>query len=90
MVIEVVTADAVAWRRRLENRCTAQVGAGGPQHKPATWEQLQILIAGYRGCHSWPADVQPEHFLLLDTSVDSVAILHARTLDYLAVEGLIA
>ena len=88
-MVEVVTTDVAEWQRRLEVRGSAQTASGGPQHKPATWEQLQLLIAGYQGCHLWSAAARPAHYLLLDTSLESVHMLQARTLDFLSAEGLL-
>jgi hypothetical protein len=88
-VVEVVTTDVAVWQRRLEDRGSGQVKSGGPQHKPATWEQLQQLIAGYKGCHLWPAATPPEHYLVLDTSLEPAHMLQARTLDYLSAESLL-
>ena len=85
-VVETELQPAV-WRRRLELRSATQEASCG--HKPASWEQLETLVKGYNGCHEWPKDAQPQHYLVLDTTSESSTVLQSRTFQFLAEKGLI-
>jgi len=53
-VVECKPADAAAWRQRLEAR-GARLAAAGLGHKPATWADLQALIARSAPPQSMPS-----------------------------------
>jgi len=85
-VVETVVHPAV-WRRRLELRSATQEASC--RHKPASWDQLVTLVEGYSGCHEWPKDTQPRHYLVLDTTSESSTALQSQTVQFLAEQGLI-
>ena len=85
-VVETVVQPEV-WRQRLELRTATQEACC--RHKPASWEQLRSLVDGYSGCHKWPNDARPHHYLVLDTSAASSTVLQSRTVQFLAGQGLL-
>lgn len=64
VVIECRPSDEDEWRRRLEQRATAH--AGPNWHKPKTWQDLQGLMEGYRGCTHYDTGDVPK--LVIDTT----------------------
>lgn len=65
-VVECVPRNEHVWRARLESRAKKD-GAAQSQHKPATWDQLQHLLAGCialasaQPCQETAPDVPPNH-----------------------------
>eukprot|EP00884_Botryococcus_braunii_P011850 jgi/Botrbrau1/20666/Bobra.0545s0001.1 len=84
LVVECETLDQEVWKMRLEARGERDA-ATSCSHKPCSWEELQLLLKGYKGCDAWTGlpDQAPEHHLRLDTSSTPPADLTALVVDRL-------
>jgi len=92
VLIEVACSDASLWRSRLEARAAAAPPADG--HKPATWGELQALVASYGGSDSWPAAARADPpwalRLVLDTATAPPGDLASAAVARLRAVGLLA
>lgn len=63
VIVECKPSDEAEWRRRLEKR-----GANDESswHKPRTWEELERLVEGYKGCTDYDTGEVPK--LVVDTT----------------------
>ncbi|WOL08959.1 hypothetical protein Cni_G17712 [Canna indica] len=83
VIVECRPTDASEWRRRLEERGAAAGSEGEGWHKPGTWEQLQGLLEGYRGCTDYDVGEVPR--LVLDTTSAAAGVddMVARVLEFI-------
>ncbi|KAL5697427.1 hypothetical protein ACHQM5_030743 [Ranunculus cassubicifolius] len=63
LIIECVSRNVAEWRRRVVER---GMNDESSWHKPATWQDLNRLIEGYRGCYDYDIGNVPK--LVVDTT----------------------
>ncbi|KAK9868173.1 hypothetical protein WJX84_010486 [Apatococcus fuscideae] len=76
-IVECVTLEKDIWQARLAAR--SRSGSSDRAHKPADWETVQNLIAGYQGACNWTSDgsCKLSKHVVIDTSRGSAMELAA-------------
>lgn len=82
VVVECRPGDEDEWRRRLEERGDSLADGDG-WHKPKTWDELERLVEGYRGCTDYDIGDVPR--IVVDTTDPMVGAeaIAARVEDFI-------
>ncbi|OMO68103.1 hypothetical protein COLO4_29884 [Corchorus olitorius] len=65
VIVECKPSDEAKWRERLEGREKSW-------HKPSSWEELQKLVEGYKGCTEYDVGHVPK--TVVDTTAPNVGV----------------
>ncbi|GKV35577.1 hypothetical protein SLEP1_g43825 [Rubroshorea leprosula] len=79
VIVECKPSDEAKWRERLERRGKSE---GASWHKPATWQELEMLVQGYGGCTDYDVGDVPR--MVVDTTAPvSVEELVSRVVNFI-------